>query len=233
MSRSSATENGGSAIRAVSGLVLFAAGLYVFYAGLREAFLIPRMSPTRLGFVSGMAVYLLAHRFIGTRDFFDTFTHELTHTIASMLSGGRPKEFLATDANGGHASLTRVNAFVVLAPYSVPLWALMGVLAFRLLLWVRAAPFILPFVTFYVGLSFMHHLLCQFYGARPYQTDLQRYGHIFSYGFIVFVNALVLGHIFLFTMYQKLTWSYFFVKIHFLLARDLASLSALFGGRAL
>lgn len=200
------------------GILLFALGLFIFYAAGSDTFSILPPDQVRMGLLAGMASYLLVHRFFGVGDFFATFTHELCHTALSLLSGGKPLKFYASQNQGGYAHLTRTNFLVALAPYFLPIWAVLGVLAFRLFIWVRALPFILPFAAFFTGAALMHHVLCLLHSCRPHQPDLKRYGLVFSYGFIVFANSLILPHLFMFTASPEAPWHHFLGRLAMLAA---------------
>ena len=206
-------SEGGTLARSFFGVLLFSLGIFLFYAAGLEAFQARPFDDIRLGVLAGAGAYLLIHRFIGVGDFFGTFTHELCHTIACVLSGGKPLKFYASQNQGGYAHLTRTNIFVVLAPYFFPVWAVFGLAAFRLLVWVRAAPFILPFAAFFVGMALMHHMLCLLHSCRPHQPDLKKYGLIFSYGFVAFANSIILPHVFLLTMNPEAPWHHFLEKL--------------------
>jgi len=206
-------SEGGTLARSFFGALFFSCGLFVFYAAWLEAINPRPLDDIRLGVLAGAGAYLLIHRLIGVGDFFATFTHELCHTVACVLSGGKPLKFYASQNQGGYAHLTRTNFFVVLAPYFFPIWAIFGLAAFRLLVWVRAAPFILPFAAFFVGTALMHHVLCLLHSCRPHQPDLKKYGLIFSYGFVSFANSIILPQVLLLTMNPEAPWHFFLEKI--------------------
>lgn len=209
---------GGTPALSFFGVLLFFCGLFVFYAAGLEALDARPLDDIRLGVLAGAGACLLIHRFIGVGDFFATFTHELCHTAVCLLSGGKPLKFYASQSQGGYAHLTRTNFFVVLAPYFFPIWAVFGLAAFRLLVWVRAAPFILPFAAFFVGFSLMHHALCLLHSCRPHQPDLKKYGLIFSYGFVVFANSIILPTVWLLTVNPEAPWYFFLEKLRLLAA---------------
>ena len=55
--------------------------------------------------------------------------HEFTHAIATMLCGGRVKG-MKVGSDGGHVYVTRDNFFVTLAPYFIPIYAIMVFVVF-------------------------------------------------------------------------------------------------------
>lgn len=64
------------------------------------------------------------------------FGHELTHALAAWSMGAKVHAFHVGET-GGHVDLSQSNAFVALAPYCVPLYALLVIAAYRAALWLR------------------------------------------------------------------------------------------------
>lgn len=95
-------------------------------------------------FLIGCAAYPVLH--VATTGLgFDTprrvlyvFAHELTHAIAAWASGYRVRSFVV-GKDGGHVDMSNSNAFVALAPYVLPFYALLVVLAYRVWLWQAGA----------------------------------------------------------------------------------------------
>lgn len=126
------------------------------------------------------------HRSIG---FAHTFCHELNHAVFNVLFLNRIRSFNAHAEEGGDVEFYgRANPLICLAPYSVPLFALIA-LSVKLFALPSAYPVIEGFVGFFV----FFHLHSFFKEARPYQTDLQRYGVLFSYAVILFMNVVLIS----------------------------------------
>ncbi|MBI4347797.1 MAG: hypothetical protein HY553_13155 [Elusimicrobia bacterium] len=95
-------------------------------------------------FLIGCVAYPVAHYattglgFDGPRRFLYIFAHELTHAIVAWASGYRIHAFVV-GKDGGHVDMNKSNVFVALAPYVLPLYALIVVLAYRLWLWQAGA----------------------------------------------------------------------------------------------
>ncbi|MBI4424688.1 MAG: M50 family metallopeptidase [Elusimicrobia bacterium] len=100
--------------------------------------LLERRADTQ-SFLIGCASYPLVHLAAaglggGLRRLLYVLGHELTHAIAAWMSGYKVHR-LSVRPDGGHVDVSRSNAFVALAPYVFPLYALGVVLAYRLWLW--------------------------------------------------------------------------------------------------
>ena len=197
----------------IMGFILFVVGCYVLYIAWFEIKSIRLVNHIRQAFVLGSFVYFCLHRCWGMQDFFHTFTHELAHILASIMCGGAPKIFHVTSDNGGLVASTRSNFFVVLAPYILPLWSLAALAVFRALICLKAAQVSLPYASFFIGFFMMHHILSLFYSMRPVQSDLKKYGYVFSYGFGMFANCMIITHIVLWTMHKSLSYGYFIKKM--------------------
>src|SRR5574344_1073458 len=121
-------------------------------------------------------------------EFAQTFCHELNHTFFSLLFFKKIKGFRAHADNGGEVSFEgKTNIMITLAPYSVPLFAVL-----TLLLLLLAEPRVVPAIHFVVGFFISFHLHSVFSEFRLYQSDLRVYGIFLSFAFVVFVNLLFL-----------------------------------------
>lgn len=135
-----------------------------------------------------LARWVLAKAF--TQDpleFLDTLEHELTHALFGYLTGHPPISLKATLRKGGNVVLGGRNPFIVLSPYTVPLFASIAALALPLLsaeardlgrwLW----PALLG-----------SYLFRWFREMHPGQSDFAEYGMVFSFLFIAFWLPLLL-----------------------------------------
>jgi hypothetical protein len=113
--------------------------------------------------------------------------HEFTHALAAMLAGGKVSAFRVS-SRGGHVMTDRVNWWIALSPYFIPIYALiwMG-------LWVTVdfyhplKPW-QPILYFGIGLFWSFHLTFTASMIHRRQTDLSGEGYIFSGVVILMVN---------------------------------------------
>lgn len=136
----------------------------------------------------GVAVYLLVQIVLfllgRSLEFWETFCHELNHTVFALLSFRRVESFFAHAENGGKVTFSGMpNPAIALAPYSFPLFAFCAASISCLLI-----PEAKLVVQIAVGFFLAFHLGSVFRDARPRQTDLQIYGYPFSYSAIFFFN---------------------------------------------
>lgn len=148
---------------------------------------------TAVGFLAGGALYGVIH-FAGFHfDRMYVWGHETTHAVAAMLFGFRVHS-MTVNKDSGHVKMDRCNAAVVLAPYVVPLYALMAGLGYLALeLCIDAAPY-RPVFVFVAGfLMTFHYVQTVKTLWETQQPDLRLAGgRIFSMVMIVLCNAVVL-----------------------------------------
>ncbi|MBI5201073.1 MAG: M50 family metallopeptidase [Elusimicrobia bacterium] len=127
-------------LKLLLGLALAPAAAAMLVAAAKAlTMLLQRPADTRY-FLLGCAAYPVAHYATtglgidAPRRFLYVFAHELTHAIAAMASGYRIKSFVV-GKDGGHVDMSDSNVFVALAPYVLPFYGLLVVVAYRVWLW--------------------------------------------------------------------------------------------------
>ncbi len=118
--------------------------------------------------------------------------HELTHAFWGLMTGSRVGG-LRVDADGGSVRVSRPGLFTTLAPYLVPFYTLLVLLA-RLLLglfldmrgWA-------PFWLFLTGLTWGFHLTFTLRALAQRQPDILAYGRLFSCVLIFLGNIAGIG----------------------------------------
>lgn len=119
------------------------------------------------------------------------FGHELTHALAGLLSGARIKKF-KVGAAGGSVSLTKVNLWIALSPYFIPVYTALALVAY----WVGGKFWPLSnyhgVFLFVVGFTLAFHVCLTYYALKQGQSDLEEFGVFFSLVVIALVNCLFL-----------------------------------------
>jgi len=140
-------------------------------------------------FGAGFVVWLLIFILLPRTMWLYVLGHELTHALAAMLAGGKVSSFQVT-AKGGHVMTDRVNWWITLSPYFVPIYALiwMGLWLsvdfwFPLKAWQ-------PVLYFGLGLFWCFHLTFTFSMLHLKQTDLSSQGFLFSGVLILMINLM-------------------------------------------
>lgn len=120
------------------------------------------------------------------------FGHELTHAIASIISGGKVKSFKVRKT-GGNVTLTKTNTFVTLAPYFVPIYTLLFIIAYWAIKQIFDTNTHYRHFLFIFGFTIALHLSLTVFAIRQGQSDLKRYGFIYSLILIFILNCTVLS----------------------------------------
>ncbi len=115
--------------------------------------------------------------------------HEEIHEKMSLLFLRTIKGFYAHPQGGELHFSGRENFVILLAPYCLPIYALLILLIRPLIL-----PEYYPPVYFLLGFAWMLHLSTFFQQMGGHQSDITRYGRLFSYSFILWLNLLDRAH---------------------------------------
>ena len=140
-------------------------------------------------FLGGLLLYfflLLLSRERG-RSFAHTFEHELTHLVVGLVFFKSPSKF-KVGRQDGETYLSGSNFVISLAPYFLPLWALIPLLLLPLL---NPAGTLgaLALLGFLYGL----HIYSTIHEFGFYQPDVKEHGRIFSMLCVATLNLVMLG----------------------------------------
>ncbi len=119
--------------------------------------------------------------------------HELTHAMAAWATGGSVYG-ISVGEKEGHVDLSHSNAFVALAPYCVPFYALVVALGYRVLLWWRPDAGGEALFLLLLGAALGGHLLFTWDSlTQTRQPDLDQAGGVlFSLALIAIANGLMI-----------------------------------------
>lgn len=155
----------------------------------------------------GGAIFWVAVFFALPRPvWFYVLGHEMTHALCVWLAGGKVYSMHVAD-EGGHVATDKVNWWISLSPYFVPLYTLvwMG-------LWI-SVDFYYPLkgwqsvLFFGIGLTYAFHVTFTISMLHPDQTDLSGEGYFFSGVVILGLNLLFL-FLMLLIVAENVTWQF-------------------------
>ena len=145
-------------------------------------------------FLLGAALYCPLHFYLPGNRFLYVFAHELSHALAAFLSGAKIRK-IKIGKNGGYVAMNATNAFISLAPYFIPFYALAAGLAYGSASFFRDMTPYRPLFTGAAGFFLAFHLLHT--GdilTGPVQSDLKKAGGVlFSVSMVVLLNSLCLA----------------------------------------
>jgi len=150
-------------------------------------------SAEAIALFSGLVAFPVIWRFIPDPVRLYVLGHELTHAMVGLLFGARVSN-LKVGARGGSVQLTKSNVWITLAPYFLPFWTM--VVAMSALLVHVAVHFIRPGARFpapwawmfAVGFTWCFHACFTLRSLMQTQPDVQEYGRVFSWTFILICN---------------------------------------------
>ncbi len=149
----------------------------------------PPTGRRELYFLGGLLLYfalLLLSRDRG-RSFAHTFEHELTHLVVGLLFFKSPSQF-KVGKQDGETYLSGSNFVISLAPYFLPLWAMIPLLLLPVL---NPAGTLgaLALLGFLYGL----HVYSTIHEFGFYQPDVKEHGRVFSLLCVATLNIIMLG----------------------------------------
>ncbi|MFH1725039.1 MAG: hypothetical protein ABII00_10520 [Elusimicrobiota bacterium] len=180
-------------LRPVAGLALIPTAAAMLLAAARAFGDLSAHTSATAWFLGGFGGYAAAYA-LGVLRLKPLYVlaHELTHAMAVWMGGGKVFK-LVVRAEKGHVDLSHMNAFIALAPYWIPLYALALVATYRLVLWAGPPPGAREAFLLLMGAALAFHLV---HTARSlwvaHQSDLDHAGIALSIALIALLNGAVL-----------------------------------------
>jgi hypothetical protein len=143
-----------------------------------------------ISLVAGFAAWLLIFFVLPKPMWLYVLGHEFTHALAAMLAGGKVSAFKVT-SKGGHIMTDRVNWWIALSPYFVPIYALIWICLWLSINFYYPLTKWQPVLFFGIGLFWCFHLTFTISMFHFRQTDLTGQGIIFSFTIILLFNLLI------------------------------------------
>ncbi len=142
-----------------------------------------------LSFAAGFFTWLVAFCLLPRTMWLYVLGHEFTHALAAMMAGGKISSFQVS-AKGGHVVTDRVNWWITLSPYFVPLYALVWMaLWLSVDFWYPLKAW-QPILYFGLGIFWCFHLTFTASMFHLGQTDITTQGILFSAVVILLINLV-------------------------------------------
>jgi len=191
--------------------VLLSLVLLAIIAAVFQRFFIPQLAAFQY-FALGFAAYLLSAVIFPPRryQFWNTFFHELTHSIWAVLLFSKPQKLVVStkameDRLGymeyqGRLSLLKSH-LIALSPYFFSTLTFLFVLIYIIVMPHQPEGFFASLFTqapklngllFAIGFSYSYHLVIAFRDAKPYQSDFHEVGFVYGMTFVCFMQLLFL-----------------------------------------
>ena len=171
---------------------------------------IQRMTSGYSYILYGAAAYIICFILSFRMDYLYVFGHEVTHSIAVWLFGGKVKSFKVSNERGSVVA-DRSNIVISLLPYVLPMAAILVSLLYFLTALFYESKLLFEIFMFLIGFSFSMHILLTLDRARVSQTDFLHLGHLGSVLFIYVANLILVSLIFSF-IFNGLSFKGFLVS---------------------
>jgi len=177
------------------GILLAPTALFTIAAFFQGFYSIVKSYDITLWFVIGLALYVLVHKYLYNFSRPYVFAHEITHALSAMCCGYKAQDLKVGEENG-QVKVSGTNIFIFLAPYCLPLYAVILLLIY--FFWHLFSPdtafkykdIFLFLFGFFIMLHVMHTVNTL---QETQQSDLlQAGGNIFSITIIVLSNVLII-----------------------------------------
>ena len=179
----------------IIGLLLVPTACFAAFAFLKGFYFIFKAYNITLYFVVGLLTYLIVDKFIYNFSRPYVFAHEITHAISAMCCGYKAQNLQAGE-NSGQVKVSGTNIFIFLAPYCLPLYAVLVLLVyfFWQLFSPQSAFAYKDIFLFLFGFFIMFHLRHTIKTLQETeQSDiLKAGGTVFSVSIIVLSNVLII-----------------------------------------
>lgn len=152
-----------------------------------------RVSEPEVWLLLGITAYLAFHVLVGVPSRAYVLGHEITHATAAWVSGGEVKG-MKVGAKKGSVAVNRLTAFISLAPYLIPIYAILWAILYAAVgFFVDLKPWVRWFF-FGLGATLAFHLVFTVEAVKRKQPDLEIVGPLLSLGIIYLANiTLVVG----------------------------------------
>ena len=160
---------------------------HVFYQSLKQ---LKQFEGEEVYFLYGAFIYFLIHTLLAKPVYLYTLAHESVHAIVAIAFGGRVKA-IGVSRKGGETQTTKSNVIVELAPYFIPLYALLFCLITFVVVRLFHVEAVRDLFFLLIGFSLTFHIVMTVDFLKTKQPDLMKLGTLFSIEMIYVVNLLV------------------------------------------
>ena len=142
-------------------------------------------------FLCGIVAFALVNLFSKGRPFLYVFAHEVSHAIASFLTGSKVHSIYVS-GSGGTTKTEKCNLAILLFPYIFPFFSVCILALYWALDWAGDVHALNPYFYFLMGLTLTHHLFLTCYFIFKGQSDMRKAEPVLALGLVVFLNAVIL-----------------------------------------
>lgn len=179
------------AIRLTLGVLFLPTAIGFSLAFYEQVTAVREVGAAEILFLLGVTAYLAFHVLVSAPTRAYVLGHELMHASATWLSGGKVQGF-HVGSKSGSVVANKVTSLIALAPYLVPIYAVLLSLLFAAagLFWEMTRW--TPWFFFGLGATLAFHLVFTINSLKEKQSDLEVVGPLLGLGLILWTNLTIM-----------------------------------------
>lgn len=180
-------------IKLIIGVLALPVACAVSAAFYKNIMLIGELARHLQFFVWGIAIYVILHLLFYKPTFFYVLGHETVHAGMAWLFGGKIKSFKVSE-EGGSVSTDKTNVVIELAPYFIPIYAII----ITIIYFIIASSYAIngSLFIFLIGFALAFHIISTIEIMKIKQPDILKSGYFFSIIMVYIINIVVISFIF-------------------------------------
>ena len=180
-------------IKFIIGILALPLACGVTSAFYRNAILINELAKNLNYFIWGIVIYVILHLLFYKPTYFYVLGHETVHAGMAWLFGGKIKSFKVSE-EGGSVATDKSNAVIELAPYFIPIYAII----ITVIYFVIASSYAIngSLFVFLIGFALAFHLISTIEIMKVKQPDMLKSGYFFSIIMVYMINIIVISVMF-------------------------------------
>ena len=180
-------------IKFIVGVLALPVACAVSSAFYKNSILINELAKNLQFFVWGIVIYVILHLLFYKPTFFYVLGHETVHAGMAWLFGGKIKSFKVSE-EGGSVATDKSNVVIELAPYFIPIYAII----ITVIYFVIASSYAIngSLFIFLIGFALAFHIISTVEIMKIKQPDIMKSGYFFSIVMVYIINIVVISFIF-------------------------------------
>lgn len=180
-------------IKFIIGVVAFPLAYGVTLAFYKNAILISELAKRLDCFIWGIVIYVILHLLFYKPTYFYVLGHEAVHAGMAWIFGGKIKSFKVSE-DGGAVKTDKSNFIIELAPYFIPIYAIIITVVY----FVIASSYAIngALFVFLIGFALAFHIISTIEIMKIRQPDIVKSGYFFSIIMVYVINIIVIALIF-------------------------------------
>ena len=180
-------------IKFIIGVVALPLAYGVTLAFYKNAILISELAKKLDYFIWGIVIYVILHLLFYKPTYFYVLGHEAVHAGMAWIFGGKIKSFKVSE-DGGAVKTDKSNFVIELAPYFIPIYAIIITAVY----FVIASSYAInsTLFIFLIGFALAFHIISTIEIMKIKQPDIVKSGYFFSIIMVYVINIIVIALIF-------------------------------------